>query len=34
VLAGDVLAHMANTSLDSTLDHSTRVLVEWFLKNS
>jgi glucose-6-phosphate isomerase len=34
VLAGDVLAHMSNTSLDSTLDHSTRVLVEWFLKNS
>ena len=34
VLAGDVLAHMANTSHDTTLDHSTRVLVEWFLKNS
>lgn len=34
VLAGDVLAHMANTSLDSTLDHSTRVLVEWFVNNS
>jgi len=34
VLAGDVLAHMANTSLDTTLDHSTRVLVEWFLSNS
>jgi glucose-6-phosphate isomerase len=34
VLAGDVLAHMTNTSLDSTLDHSTRVLVEWFVKNS
>jgi glucose-6-phosphate isomerase len=34
VLAGDVLAHMANTSLDTTLDHSTRVVVEWFLSNS
>lgn len=33
-LADDVLAHMANTSYDTTLDHSTRVLVEWFLKNS